>query len=182
LAKRKEEEVIVDIDLANEATFSELTKALNVAAEVIAASNSSIAEVVREVQATAAANIAAIIPVLPDMRDIVVRADASILNAVTDLAIADVRRETLSESSHSQVEEGIVNQLSIIMSRLDKLENKPSEPNPKLESLKKQVAKHSKFLAKNKETIEDLTLWTKTGRIQWIRSLDKGKEGSHDGG
>ena len=175
MAKRKEEEVIVDIDLANEPTFSELTKAVNMAAEVIAASNSNIAQIAREVQSIAATNIAAIIPALPDLRDIVVRADASILNAVTDLAIADVRRETLSESNHAELEEGIVNQLDIIMSRLDKLENRPPEPNPELESLKKQVAKHGRFLAKNKETIEDLTLWSKTGRIQWIRSLDKGE-------
>lgn len=98
---------------------------------------------------------------------------------IADLTVEDVRHESEAESRHIQVEEAIINQLNLITSRLDKLENKPPQPSPELDALKKQVASQNMFLEKHRETIEDLHVLKESKRRQWIHSLDK-KEANHD--
>lgn len=102
-------------------------------------------------------------------------------NCVTDIAIQDIKRESETETRHTQFEERVLAQLTEISERLDRLEGKQPQPHPRLEALQKEVAEHDKFLTRNKDTIEDLTLLNETNRRQFIQELGNKKEGSHDG-
>jgi DNA repair exonuclease SbcCD ATPase subunit len=95
---------------------------------------------------------------------------------MTDLAMADARRESESEALHNRVEEQIIKQLGIITSRLDALENKPAQPNPELEKLRSDLAKTQKViddLNAHRTTLEELEIMRQNKFQKWVQALGK---------
>jgi hypothetical protein len=96
------------------------------------------------------------------------------------LVLEAARQDSEIEDHHIRVDEAIIDQLSIIMNRLDKLENKSIQSNPELESLKAELKAQREFIDEHKETFQDIALLRQKGWQAIIEKMEE-RKGSKDG-